>query len=361
MYYFIALTLIPGIGPVNAKSLLSYCGSAEKIFKTKASQLLKIPGIGEATADAIIRQDVFARVDEEMLFLENRNIQCLTFMDDNFPKRLKNCVDSPIVLYYSGNTDLNTEKIIGIVGTRNATDYGKNICDKLIEDLQAENILIVSGLAYGIDIAAHKACVRNNVPTVGVLAHGLDRIYPYTHREMAGKMLKNGGLLTEFMSQTNPDRQNFPKRNRIVAGMIDALVVVETAENGGAVITASLADSYNKDVMAFPGNINYKYSKGCNNLIKTNRAALVENANDILEFMRWTKDEVKPKTQRTLFIEFTPEEKLIYEILLEKEEVGIDELTARVSLSPSAIAGNLLNLEFQGIINSLPGKRYKLI
>jgi len=361
MYHFIALTLIPGIGPVNAKSLLSYCGSAEKIFNMKASQLLRIPGIGEAAAHAIVSHDVFARVDEEMMFLEKKNIQCLTFLDDNFPKRLKNCVDSPIVLYYVGNADLNTEKIVGIVGTRNSTDYGKNICNDLIMDIQAENILVVSGLAYGIDIAAHKACVKNNIPTVGVLAHGLDRIYPYTHREMASKMVQNGGLLTEFLSNTNPDRQNFPKRNRIVAGMIDALIVVETAENGGAVITASLADSYNKDVMAFPGNIQNKYSKGCNNLIKTNRAALVENAADILALMRWTKNEVKPKKQRTLFIEFTEEERMIYVLLQEMEEIGIDELTSRVSLSPSAIAGNLLNLEFQGIVASLPGKRYKLI
>ena len=361
MYYFIALTLIPGIGPVNAKSLLSYCGSVERIFNMKASQLLRIPGIGEAAANAIVSHDVFARVDEEMLFLEKKNVQCLTFLDDNFPKRLKNCVDSPIVLYYAGNADLNAEKIIGIVGTRNSTDYGKNICDNLITDIQAENILVVSGLAYGIDIAAHKACVKNNIPTVGVLAHGLDRIYPYTHREMATKMIQNGGLLTEFMSNTNPDRQNFPKRNRIVAGMIDALIVVETAENGGAVITATLADSYNKDVMAFPGNINSKFSKGCNNLIKTNRAALVENAADILSLMRWTKNEIIPKQQRTLFIEFTEEERLIYDLLQEKKEIGIDELTNSVALSPSTIAGNLLNLEFQGIVVSLPGKRYKLI
>ena len=194
-----------------------------------------------------------------------------------------------------------------------------------------------------------------------MLAHGLDRIYPYTHREMATKMIQNGGLLTEFMSNTNPDRQNFPKRNRIVAGMIDALIVVETAENGGAVITATLADSYNKDVMAFPGNINSKFSKGCNNLIKTNRAALVENAADILSLMRWTKNEIIPKQQRTLFIEFTEEERLIYDLLQEKKEIGIDELTNSVALSPSTIAGNLLNLEFQGIVVSLPGKRYKLI
>ncbi len=360
MYYFIALTLIPGIGPIIAKSLLNYCGSAENIFKTKTSHILKLPGM-VSVAHALKNHSVFSRVDEEMEFIEKNNIRVLTYYDDAFPQRLKNCTDSPIVLYYSGNANLNAEKIIGVVGSRNSTDYGKHICDTLIEDIKDENILVMSGLAYGIDVAAHRACIKNNVATVGVLAHGLDRVYPVTHYEIASKMKENGGLLTEYMSNTTPDKQNFPKRNRIVAGMIDALVVVETAENGGAVITATIADSYNRDVLAFPGNINHKYSKGCNNLIKTNRANLVENAADILEFMRWTKQEIKPKKQRTLFIEFTEEEQQIYAALIEKQEMGIDELTNHLSLSPSILAGNLLNLEFQGIIASLPGKRYKLI
>lgn len=361
MYYFIALTLVPGIGPVLAKSLLSYCGSAEQIFKTKKHQLLKIPGVGESTADAILNHKVFSRADTEMNFIENKQIQCLSFIDELYPKRLKNCIDAPVVLFYSGNADLNAEKIIGVVGTRNSTEYGKLICEQLMEEIKDENILVISGLAYGIDITAHKACVKKNVPTIGVLAHGLDIIYPYAHKEVAKKMINNGGLLTEFLSETNPDRQNFPKRNRIVAGMIDALVVVETAENGGAVITASLADSYNKDVMAFPGNVHNKFSKGCNKLIKSNKAALVENANDILEIMRWTKNDVKPAIQRTLFIEFTVQEKMIYDVLKERNEIGVDELNNIVLLTPSVLAGTLLNLEFRGIIVSLPGKRYRLM
>ncbi len=357
-YYMMALTLIPGIGPVNAKSLVSYCGSAEEIFHTKKHLLVKVPGIGETIADAIIHQKVLERADQEMAFIEKHDIRCLTFTDKEYPERLKQCVDSPIVLYFAGNADLNAEKIIGIVGTRNSTEYGKHICDQLIEDIRSEGILVASGLAYGIDIAAHKACVKKNVPTVGVLAHGLDRIYPHAHKEVAKKMVENGGLLTEFMCVTNPDRQNFPKRNRIVAGMVDALIVVETGINGGAVITALLADSYNRDVFAFPGQIHAPVSKGCNALIKSNRAALIENAQDLLSFMRWTEADKPQRIQRQLFVELNPEEESVYTFIREKHEAGIDEITLNNDLTPSVIAGCLLNLEFQGLIQALPGKRF---
>ncbi|MBC8172411.1 MAG: DNA-protecting protein DprA [Chitinophagales bacterium] len=361
MYYTLALTLVPGIGPVNAKSLISYCGSAEKIFKTSTKKLTSVPGIGESTAAAIVNHDIFRIADEEMQFIEKKKITCLTYWDENYPHRLKNCLDSPILLFYKGNADLNADKVIGIVGTRNATDYGKNICEQVIEGLKEHHILMISGLAYGIDIAAHKACVRKNVATVGVVGHGLDRIYPGAHKETAKKMIDNGGILTEFISNTQPDRQNFPKRNRIVAGMIDALIVVETAEDGGAVITAALANTYNRDVLAFPGDIKNKYSTGCHYLIKTNRAQLIENADDVLTVMNWKEKEMKPKKQRELFIEFSPEERLIYNALKENIELAIDELSSKVPLSPSMLASNLLNLEFQNVITVLPGKRYKLI
>ena len=360
LFYHLALTLIPGIGPVNAKSLISYCGSVDRIFKTKKQVLMKVPGIGENTAAAIVHHDVFERAETEMKFIEEKNIRVLSYWDDDYPFRLKACVDAPILLYFAGNSDLNSERVMGIVGTRNASDYGKQIVEELIETIKEEQILIVSGLAYGIDVAAHKACLKKNIPTVGVVGHGLDRIYPYAHKEVAKKMIQHGGLLTEFMSETLPDKQNFPKRNRIVAGMIDVLVVVETAVDGGALITAMLADGYNKDVVAYPGNVNHKYSQGCHQLIKTNRAALVENGNDILEFLNWTKKEIKAKPQRELFIELSEEEKRIYDALRENE-LGIDELTLLVQLQPSIIAGSLLNLEFQGLVISLPGKRYKLV
>jgi len=361
IFYNIALTLVPGIGPMTAKTLIAYCGSPEQIFKTKRSQLLRIPGIGEALADALVHHDIFERAGEEVAFIEEKQIRVLGLSDDDYPQRLKLCIDAPIVLYYSGNADLNTEKIMGIVGTRNATDCGKMICEELVETIQGENILVVSGLAYGIDIAAHKACVKRNIPTVGVMGHGLDRMYPPAHKETAKKMVQQGGLLTEFMSCTIPDRQNFPKRNRIVAGMIDVLVVVETADDGGAMITAMLADSYNKDVVAYPGDVRNKYARGCNHLIKTNRAALVENGRDILELLNWTKKQIAPKPQRELFIELSEEEKIIYDVLKQFDELGIDELSASVRLTPSVLAGSLLNMEFQGLVSALPGKRYKLM
>ena len=362
MYHLIALTLIPGIGPVNAKSLLSYCGSAEAVFRTKKRQLLKVPGIGETVADAIVEHTVFDRVEQELVFIEKNKIQCLSFLEETYPKRLKQHMDAPVVLYFSGNANLNAERTIGIVGTRNATEYGRKLCEQVVEELKQEQILFVSGLAYGIDIAAHKACVKRSLPNIGVLAHGLDMVYPYAHRETAKKMVQEGGLLTEFMSQTNPDRQNFPKRNRIVAGLCDGLIVVETAENGGAVITAMLANEYNKDVMAFPGNVTNPVSKGCNVLIKTNRAALIENGNDVLEIMRWLKpDQKKPIVQTSLFNDLNEDELLLYNLIKQHSEIGIDDITLLAQKTPGTIAGVLLNLEFYGLICNLPGKRYKLI
>ena len=359
-FHYVALTLVPGVGPVNAKTLISYCGSAVNIFQSKRQFLVKIPGIGDAIADAILDPEILHRAAAEMAFMEEHGIRCLTPPDTDYPQRLKHCVDAPVVLYYSGNADLNAEKIIGVVGTRNSTEYGKSICEQLIEDLKEENILVVSGLAYGIDIAAHKACVKKNVATVGVLAHGLDRIYPPGHKEIAKKMVMHGGLLTEFTSGNKPDKPNFPKRNRIVAGMIDALVVVETAENGGAIITALLADSYHKDVMAFPGNVFNEFSAGCNQLIKSNRASLITSANDLLDMMCWKKSDLKKPVQRSLFIELDEEEKIVYDILQNRSEIGIDELSMLTAFTPSTLASHLLNLEFQGLITALPGKRFQI-
>lgn len=360
IYHLLALSLIPGIGPVNAKNLISYCGSAEKVFSASQNKLKNIPGIGMVTAAAIANHDTFQRAEEELLFIEKKNITCLTYWDEAYPQRLKNCIDAPLILFYAGNANLNNERCVGIVGTRNATEYGKAVCEKLVEELKQFQILMISGLAYGIDVAAHKACIKHDIATVGVVGHGLDRIYPATHKETAHKMQENGGLLTEFLSKTLPDRQNFPRRNRIVAGMVDALVVVETANDGGAVLTAAIADSYNRDVFAIPGDVDNKYSKGCNFLIKTEKARLIENANDVTEAMGWQTKNIKPKAQRELFIEFTEDEKKIYHALKENGELAIDELTVKVSLTPGTLAGNLLNLEFQNVIQVLPGKRYKL-
>ena len=248
----IALTFIKSIGPVNAKNLLAYCGSAEAVFSASKKQLLQIPGIGDKTVDAILNTDALKRAAEELKFVEKHGIEVLFFSDDNYPRRLKHCVDSPILLYFKGKADLNHPRIISVVGTRNATDYGRNICKQLGEVLSAYNVLVVSGLAYGIDVTAHKECIANEITTIGVLGHGLDRLYPQIHKTVSQKMVLNGGLLSEFPTLTNPDRQNFPQRNRIIAGIADATIVVEASIKGGALITAEIANSYNKDVYAFP-------------------------------------------------------------------------------------------------------------
>lgn len=361
-FYALALTLVPGIGPIHAKNLISYCGGIEEIFRTKKSALRKIPGVGDMAVDAIMQQSVFQRAEEECAFMTMHGIQGIAYTDAAYPRRLKNCIDAPVLLFFRGNADLNAARVLGIVGTRNATSYGKQFCEDMAEACREADVLIVSGLAYGIDIAAHRASLKRNIPTVGVLGHGLDRLYPPVHREIAGKMQECGGLLTEFMSKTKPDKQNFPRRNRIVAGMIDGLLVVETSVDGGAVITALLADSYNRDVMAVPGRVDAPYSVGCNYLIKTHKAVLVENPDDVLDFMQWKENSVKARpAQRELFIEFSPEEKLVVELLRDSGESGIDALSAGLPLTPSTLASALLTLEFQGVIASLPGKRYKLL
>lgn len=356
----IALTFIKSIGPVNAKNLLAYCGSAEAVFSASKKQLLQIPGIGEKTVEAILNTDALKRAEEELKFVEKHNIEVLFFSDDNYPKRLKNCFDSPILLYFKGEADLNHKRIISIVGTRNATEYGRNLCKQLCMVLAPYNVLIVSGLAYGIDVTAHKECIANDITTVGVLGHGLDRLYPQVHKTVSQKMVLNGGLLSEFPTLTNPDRQNFPQRNRIIAGIADATIVVEASIKGGALITAEIANSYNKDVYAFPGRTNDMFSEGCNFLIKTNRAGLINNANDLIYYLGWD-DEVneKKKIQASLQINLTANEQKVVDAL-QNQQLSIDELAISVNIQQSKLAIILLTLEMQGIIISLPGKVYKL-
>jgi DNA processing protein len=361
LLYQIALTLVPNIGDVHAKSLVNIYGDAHSIFKAKKKDLENIEGIGSVRANSIKAFTDFTSSEEEISFIEKYKITPLFITDKNYPKRLLNCYDSPVLLFYRGNADLNTSKIISIVGTRNNSDYGKSICEKLIEDLSGENVLVISGLAFGIDTIAHKAALKNNLQTVGVLAHGLDRIYPTQNKSLAKQMVEHGGLLTEFLSHSNPDKQNFPKRNRIVAGMSDAVIVIETGKKGGSLITAELGNNYNKDVFAIPGRIGDTKSEGCNYLIKNNKAALINGADDLLEMMNWTDAKPKVKKQRELFIELSPDEKIVVDILNLQENIHIDELYFKSGLSSSATAAALLMLEMQGVVASMPGKIYKII
>jgi DNA processing protein len=357
----IALTLVPNIGDVRAKALLETFGDAESIFKTSKKNLENIEGIGSIAANSIKQFSDFKICEDEIKFIEKSKITPLFITDENYPQRLLNCYDSPTLLYYKGNANLNTTKIISIVGTRSNSDYGKNVCDKIIEDLAEQNVLIISGLAFGIDTIAHKASLKNNLKTVGVMAHGLDKVYPAQNKTLAVEMLSQGGILTDFMSGTNPDRQNFPRRNRIVAGICDALLVIESSAKGGSLITAELANSYNKDVFAIPGRVNDSRSEGCNYLIRNNKALLITSADDLLHIMNWKEAPKKIKQQRELFIELTPDEKIITDILKERENIQIDELYFKSGLSSSAVAQGLLMLEMQGVVASLPGKVFKLI
>lgn len=362
MLYEIALTFIKGIGDVTIRSLLSHFGSAEEIFKANKHSLMKIPGIGEKTARSILDHQAFDRAEEELKFIERYKIQPLFIGHKDYPKRLLNCDDAPFMLYYKGNADLNKRKVLAVVGTRNATPYGIQFCDTLISGLKSHDMLVVSGLAYGIDIASHKAALAHGLPTIGVLGHGLDRIYPALHRKTAEQMLEQGGLLTEFPSASNPERANFPRRNRIIAGMADAVIVVEATRTGGALITAEIANTYNKDVFAVPGRVDDEFSEGCNFLIKTNRASVLTRPEDIEYIMGWFEADKKTvaNNQLKMPLNLTADEQKIVALIMENDQMGIDEIQFSLNLSQSKVAFTLLNLEMNGVLISLPGKRYRL-
>ena len=357
--YQVALTLINGIGVVQAKQLIDYFGDSESVFKAKRKDLGQLEGIGEVRARQISTFTDFETAEKEIEFCEKYHIQILFLSDKKYPQRLLNCYDAPTLLYYRGNADLNSSKVISIIGTRSNSDYGKQITEKFIEDIQAQNVLILSGLAFGIDAIAHKAAIRNNMATVGVLAHGLDIIYPALHKALAKEMLLNGGLLTEFRKNTKPDKFSFPRRNRIVAGMSDATIVIETAIRGGSMITAELAYNYNRDLFALPGKVIDLKSSGCLKLIQQNKAVLFTDASHFMNEMGWEQIKQPPHKQTELFIEMNEDEKKIVDFLKEKEPVSIDELYLKSGLSSSNVAAAILNLELQNVIISMPGKMYR--
>lgn len=357
----VALIFLKNIGPTLAKSLVAHFGDAEKVFKATPGRLLKVPGIGEKTISQLNFDEALRRAESEMKFIEKNEVDVIFYTDSRYPKRLKTCNDSPILLFAKGVTDLNAQHIVSIVGTRNATEYGKQLCRQLVEELQQYQTLVVSGLALGIDVTAHKECVKLDVPTAGVFGHGLDRIYPAQNRSVAEKMLANGCWLTEYPSGTIPDRENFPQRNRIVAGIADATVVVEAGLKGGALITAEIANSYNRDVFAFPGRIGDDYSEGCNFLIRNNKAQLLTCVADLAFSLGWQKpeDNAQVKEQFRLPIDLTAEEMTIYDILQQHSApIAIDDLTLKANMPTSLLAMNLLNMEIMGYIRALPGKTY---
>ncbi len=361
LLYNIALTKVEKVGAVTAKTLLSYCGNAKEVFKEKKYKLLKIPLVGSMVVNALQKPEVFLKAEKELEFVLKNNIRVLFYSEPEYPDRLKNQADSPVLLYYKGNANLNHKRIISVVGTRRITEYGKSIVQQLIEGISSFDIMVVSGLAYGVDSLSHKLCVEQNIPTIGVLGHGLDRIYPAENKKLSLQMINCGGLLTEFGIHTKPDRENFPMRNRIVAGMSDAIIVIETKRNGGSMITAELANSYNKDVFTYPGRIYDTLSSGCNYLIKSHKAYLIENPEDLLNNMGWdVSSSEKKQVQQKLIFDLTEDEQKIISCLQKETEVQIDEFCEQLNLSPGILASLLLHLEFNGLIRSLPGKRYSL-
>ena len=356
----IALTQISQIGDIIAKKLLSIFGTASAIFKATKRELECI--VGHNRANAIKQFKDFQRVDKEISFIEKYHIQPVFYTAKNYPQRLQQCADSPVMLYFKGQADLNFTRIVNVIGTRGPGEYGKQICAQIVKDLAPYNVMVVSGLAYGIDILAHRTALENDMPTIGVLAHGLDRIYPAMHKETAIQMIGNGGLLTEFISETQPDKQNFPKRNRIVAGMADATVVIESGPKGGSLITADIANSYSRDVMAVPGRVGDPNAAGCHHLIKTNQAMLITEAKDILQAMGWEsaqKTQLHP--QKQLFIELSAEEQQILSLFSGDGEKHIDEICRHSPLPGSQVASLVFQMEMQHVLKSLPGQKYQLV
>ncbi len=360
--YKIALSLVPGIGGILARNLVAYVGSVEGVFSESVNALTKIPGIGEINAKRIKKRDVLEKAEKEIEFVEKHKIETLFYTDSNFPRRLKNCIDAPILIYTKGKMNLDELRIISIVGTRNATDYGKQVVDELIQQFSERNyqILVVSGLAYGIDIQAHKSSLKYKLPTVGVVGHGLDRLYPSLHKETSRKMIENGGLVSDFPSGTKIDPSNFIRRNRIIAGLADATVVVESAHKGGSLVTADIASSYNRDVFAFPGRAGDIYSKGCNDLIRNNGATLINGIDDLEYFMGWENNVKTKNIQSCLFVELDELEQKIVDLLRKEGELFIDQISGELELPTSRVSTLLLNLEFKNVLVTMPGQMYKL-
>lgn len=358
--YGIALGLANGVGNVHSKSLIGYCGSPKAVFEAKKSDLLKVPGIGELCAKSILQFNDFQKAEEEVEFVLKHNIEALFYFDKEYPVRLKSCDDSPIVLFTHNYKPLHSQKVISVVGTRNASEYGKKMVRDLMEELAQYDCTVISGMAYGIDIETHKACVAHKVQNMAVVAHGLDSLYPSLHQSTFQKMRDmNCGLISEFLTGSIPNRENFPKRNRIIAGLSDATIVIESDIRGGSMITAELAHGYNRELFAVPGPVGAKYSSGCNSLIKRSKAYMLEGIADLIYHLGWEMpSEGKANKQKQLFVELSPEEQLVLEHL-EGDEIAIDDLYMKTQIPMSKLALILLDLEFNNLVLPLPGKRFR--
>lgn len=361
LFYLLALQKVESVGDILAKKLLAHFGNAKEIFQSRPSKLQSIEGIGSVLIRNLKDQTVFKKAEKELAFITSNAIDVFFYQSKNYPEKLKHCFDAPILLFASGNFDFNNRKIISIVGTRQATPYGGECCRKLISDLAPLNPVIVSGFAYGIDIIAHQAAMEHNLQTIGIIAHGLNQIYPKAHKKYVSRMQENGGFMTDFWSSSNPDRENFIRRNRIVAGISEATIVMESAEKGGSLITANMANDYNRDVFAFPGKASDKYSQGCNNLIKSQKAQLLTSAADLIYMLNWDLQTQKTSVQKRLFIELDKEEQTVYNYLQAKEKELMDVIALECNFPVHKISSLLLNMELKGVVRPLPGKLFEVI
>lgn len=359
--YQVALELIPGIGSINAKNLISYCGSIKSVFESKKAHLLKIPGIGQKTVSAILSSKVLNDSEAIIKNCEKAKIQISHYTDIDFPKRLKLIADSPNLIYTKGNGDINPKRSVAIVGTRKATQYGKDVTEKIAKSCETLNATMISGLAYGIDIYAHRSSLQVGIPNIAVLAGGLDKIYPATHSKTAEQILENGLLISENPPGTKPEAHYFPARNRIIAGLCDTAIVVEAAIKGGALITANIADSYDRPVFAVPGDLENKFSEGCNYLIRNQKAYIYTGVADIIYQLNWDMEASEQTVIARDFSNLNDEEKTICELLSDQPDgLPIDELSWKSQIPINKLASILLTLEFQGLLKSLPGKKYQL-
>ena len=362
LLYTLALQNVSNIGDITTKKLIAHCGSAEAVFKEKKHNLLKIDGIGSMTINDLFEPHHRKAAEDEFNYIKNNKLTCLYFEDEDYPEKLKHCIDGPVLLFQSGNIDLKRQYIISIVGTRKITNQGVAFCERLVEELAVYNPVIVSGFAYGTDITAQKAALKHNLQTIGCLAHGLNQIYPKVHKKYVADIEKNGGFLTDFWSTDVFDKNNFLKRNRIIAGLSEATIVIESAERGGSLVTADIANSYNRDVFAVPGRTTDTQSIGCNNLIKFQRAHLLSNPLDVPYILNWTLEETKkPNVQKQLFIELDEDEKAIYKFLKEYDKQQLDVIALNCNMPIFKVASLLLNMELKGVIRPLPGKLFELI
>lgn len=362
LVHLLALLKVDGVGDIVAKKLLNHFSTAENIFKAKANQLESIDGIGRVLIKNLKDKSVFNLAQAELKFIKENNINCLFYQDEKYPDRLKHCIDGPILLFTSGTIDFNNRKVISIVGTREITSYGTEFCKKFIEDLAPLNPIIVSGFAYGVDIVAHKMAMDLGLQTIGVVAHGLNQVYPKVHKKYVAKMEQNGGFMTEFWSNSNPEKENFVKRNRIVAGISEATIVIESAEKGGSLITANLANDYNRDVFAVPGRTSDKFSQGCNNLIKTQKAHLLTSAADLIYILNWELKQDETKViQKQLFVSLENDEQKIYDYLQKNGKQLLDAIALDCDFPVFRISSILLNMELKGVVRPLPGKLFEVV